>query len=54
MKYKIYETAKGGNEFIKECAGGDFVNDNNTEWNVVNIVPEVEYQQIDGIGGALT
>lgn len=54
MKYKIYETAKGSNEFIKECAGGDFVNDNNTEWNVVNIVPEVEYQRIDGMGGAFT
>lgn len=26
MKYKIYETAKGNNEFITECAGGDFVN----------------------------
>lgn len=28
MKYKIYETAKGENEFIKECASGDFINDN--------------------------
>ena len=54
MKYKIYETAKGENEFIKECASGDFVNDNNTEWNVVNLVPEVEYQRIDGMGGAFT
>lgn len=54
MKYKIYETKKDDNVFLKECKKGEFVPDADTEMNVVNLIPEVEYQKIDGMGGAFT
>jgi len=54
MDFKIVKTKKDSGEFLKTCGTGTFVSDSATEMQIVNIVPEVEYQTIDGFGGAFT
>lgn len=54
MQYTIYKTVKGTDQPFQKSAEGCFVKDLETENNIVNIVPDAEYQTVEGFGGAFT